>query len=126
MILKTSVLNVIDNSGAKKLYCIKVLNGYRKRYGLPGDLIIGSIKSIRFKKKKVLKVKKGDVVTGLIIRCRSFLSNYSVDKLAFFENACILLTTKKKLIGTRIFGASPKFLRYSKFFRLLSICSGFI
>jgi large subunit ribosomal protein L14 len=126
MIQRNTILNVVDNSGAKELYCIKVLNGYKKRYGSSGDLIIGSIKSIRLKKKKILKIKKGDVVTGLIIRCRFSLVNYSEDRISFFENSCILLTNKKKLLGTRVFGGSPSFLRYSKYFRILSICSGFI
>ena len=60
MIQRNSIINIIDNSGAKKVYCIKVLNGYKKRYGTVGDLLIVSIKSIRFKKKKILKIKKGD------------------------------------------------------------------
>jgi large subunit ribosomal protein L14 len=126
MIQRNSILNVVDNSGAKELYCIKVLNGYKKRYGVSGDLIIGSIKSIRLKKKKLLKIKKGDVVTGLVIRCCFNLFNYSEEKISFFENACIILTNKNKLMGTRVFGSSPRFLRYSKYSRILSICSGFI
>jgi large subunit ribosomal protein L14 len=119
-------MNVIDNSGAKKVYCIKVLNGYQKIYGSIGDLLIVSIKNIRFKKKKVLKIKKGDVCTALLVRTKSFIKKYSLESISFFLNSVILINAKKKLIGTRIFGSLPKTLRYTRFFRLLSLCSGFI
>jgi len=126
MIQRNSILNVIDNSGAKKIYCIKVLNGYKKRYGSVGDILVVSIKSIRLKKKKKLKIKKGDVCTALLLRTKSFLNNIKNEKISFFSNSAILLNNRKKLIGTRIFGALPKNLRYTRFFKLLSLCSGFL
>jgi len=126
MIQRNSIINIIDNSGAKKVYCIKVLNGYKKRYGIIGDLLIVSIKSIRFKKKKILKIKKGDVCTALLLRTKSFMNSYSNERVSFFFNSAVLLNNKKKLLGTRVFGSLPKKLRYTRFFRLLSLCSGFV
>jgi len=71
MIQMGTYLNVIDNSGAKDICCIKVSKGYRRRYAVIGDVITASIKNIRKNKKLTTKVQKGDVVKALVVRTRS-------------------------------------------------------
>ena len=126
MIQNGTYLNVIDNSGAKQVYCIKVLTGYRKRYAFMGDTVIVSVKSLRVKRRLTSKIKKGDVLKALVIRTKMPLVLSSSERLGFFENSVILLSKQNKLLGTRIFGSIPKFFRYTKFLRILSLSSGFI
>lgn len=73
MIQSGSYLNVVDNSGGKTIFCIKVGKGYRRRYARVGDIITASIKELRKKNRATSKVKKGDVVKALIIRTRSII-----------------------------------------------------
>lgn len=126
MILKGTYLNVIDNSGAKTVCCIKVLNGYRKRYGYIGDLIIVSVKKLRKKKKIIPKVKKGDVIKALIVKTKSPRNCPFFEFVNFDENSVILINKQNKLVGTRIFGAVPKILRTTRFLRITSLSSGLI
>jgi large subunit ribosomal protein L14 len=124
MIQKGSFLNVIDNSGAQKVECIQVVCGYRRRYGSLGDILCVSIKSLRSNRSKNSKVKKGDVVKALIVRSRIFRNSYVNNKTKFYENAVVLLNDKKKFTGSRIFGGLPKFLRYTKYLRAITLSSG--
>jgi large subunit ribosomal protein L14 len=126
MIQVGSFLNVIDNSGAKKACCIKIVKGYKKRYAKIGDVITVSIKSIRKKRKRFVKANKGEIYKALVVRTIKSKGNFSGYSLRFFENSVVLLNKKNKLIGTRVFNALPSFLRQTKYIRLLSICSGFI
>lgn len=123
MIQNNSILQVVDNSGAKKVLCIKVFSGYRKRYGESGDLITVSVKTMRKKRKISSKIKKGSIAKALIIRTKKGTKNLN-EKYSFKENACVLLTKQNKLLGTRIFGSIPSDFRYSKFLRLTSLASG--
>jgi large subunit ribosomal protein L14 len=125
MIQTGSYLNIIDNSGAKEAFCIRVPKGYRRRYARIGDVITTSIKSVRSKKLNT-KVKQGDVVKALILTTKSVTKGKFNDSIKFFENNVILMTKQKKLVGTRIFGSIPKKLRYTKFLRIASLCSGLI
>lgn len=126
MIQQGTYLNVIDNSGAKTVYCIKVLSGYRRRYAFIGDVVIVSVKDLRLKKRNTLKIKKGDILKALIIRSKVVFKSYFFESLKFFDNAVILLNLKNKFIGTRIFGSVPKFFRYTKYLRILSLSAGLI
>lgn len=126
MIQSGSYLNVIDNSGAKDVCCIKVSKGYRRRYATIGDVITVSIKNIRKKKKLTSKVQKGDVTKALIVRTRSSTTSKLNEQSKFFENSAVLITKQNKLIGTRIFGAVPKSFKYTKFLRVASLCAGLI
>lgn len=125
MIQTGSYLNIIDNSGAKDAFCIRVPKGYRRRYARIGDVITTSIKSVRSKKLNT-KVKQGDVVKALILTTKAVTKGKFNDSIKFFENSAILMTKQKKLVGTRIFGSIPKKLRYTKFLRITSLCSGLI
>ena len=126
MIQNGTYLNVIDNSGAKDVCCIKVSKGYRRRYASIGDVITVSIKNIRKKKKITSKIKKGDVTKVLVVRTRSLTNSKFSEQLSFAENSVVLITKQNKLIGTRIFGAIPKIFKYTKFLRITSLCSGII
>ena len=127
MIQKGTYLNVQDNSGARLVQCIKISKGYKSRYSYIGDLILVSIKKLRTKRRLLSKVKKGQICKALIIRTKTkfkLLNNGNFQ--SFTENSVVLLNKQNKLIGTRIFGLVPKKLRYTKFFRLISLSSGVI
>lgn len=126
MIQKGTYLNVIDNSGAKQIACLHVIGGYRKRYAGLGDLIIASVKSIRF--KEGMKIKKGSVVKALIVRTKIFnkLKKEINTPVKFFNNAAVLLTNQHKFYGTKIFGAVQKTFRYTRFSKVISLSFGFI
>lgn len=126
MIQVGTILNVIDNSGARKASCIKVIGGYRRRYAKIGDLVIVSIKSLRIKRKLTSKVKKGEIYKALIVRIKPRIKNFSGESICFFENSIVLLNKQNKLIGTRIFGSLPLQLRYTKHLRVVSISAGLI
>lgn len=124
MIQKGSRLNVIDNSGAKEIECIRIISGYKTKYGNRGSLIVASVKKMRKKRKSILRVKKGDVVRALIVRSKSRHKNYFGYLNSFLENSVVLLTSQNKFIGTRIFGSVPHTFRFTRYARLLSISSG--
>ena len=119
-----TVLNVIDNSGAKKAYCIRINNTSEKKYGSIGNSILVVVKSLRKKRKVLSKVKKGEIYSALVVRTKTknFLKLLIVFSL---ENSVILLNKQQKFIGTRIFGSLPKLFRSTKYMKVLSLCSGF-
>lgn len=121
-----SYLNVIDNSGAKDICCIKVAKGYRRRYAAVGDVITASVKNIRKKKRLTAKVQKGDVIKALIVRTRAPIKSKMNEQFTFFENCAVLMTKQNKLVGTRIFGGVPKKFKKSKFLRVASLCAGLV
>ncbi len=124
MIQVGTVLNVSDNSGARKVYCIRVLNGSRKKYARLGNLVLVVVKSLRKKRKSLSKVKKGDIFRALIVRTRmKSISKFS-DSFSFLENSVVLLTGQNKFVGTRILGSLPKNFRVTSYMRLLSLCGG--
>ncbi len=126
MIQKGTILNVVDNSGAKKVSCIHLCQGYQRRYARVGDIIIASVKSVRSKRREKAKINKGDVVRALVVKTKALSSSYSGDKLSFFENSVILLNNQNKILGTRVFSPIMKSFRYTKYLRLLSLGSGII
>jgi len=126
MIQKGTYLNVADNSGAKKVCCIHVSGGYRKRYAKEGDVVIVSVKSLRSKRREVSKIKKGDILKALIVKTKLYRPSYSDEAVSFFENSVVLLNNQNKLLGTRVFGPIRKSFRYTKFLKVLSLASGVI
>lgn len=124
MIQSGTYVNIVDNSGAKKIKCIKVNGGYRKRYATIGDIIIGSVKEIHKKKNTKNKIKSGEIVRILIFRCKTFLNQKNGGKQQYMENSGIVINRQNKLIGTRIFGSGVSVFRKTKFLKILSICSG--
>jgi large subunit ribosomal protein L14 len=126
MIQVGTVLNIVDNSGGRKVRCIKVPLGYSRRYAGIGDVVLVSVKSLRTKRRTVSKVKKGDIFQALIIRTYSKKSSLSGESLQFLENSAILLNRQNKFLGSRIFGSIPGNFRFSKYLRAVSLCAGLV
>ena len=116
MIQMTSVLDVADNSGAKKVYCIKVLGGSRRRYASIGDIIIVSIREAI----PNAKVKKGEVSRAVIVRTRRELARSDGSFIKFDGNSAVLINKENEPIGTRIFGPVTRELR-DRFMKIVSL-----
>jgi large subunit ribosomal protein L14 len=117
MIQMQSTLQVADNSGAKKVMCIKVLGGSHRRYAGIGDIIKVSIKDAIPRGK----VKKGDVYNAVIVRTAHGVRRSDGSKIRFDNNAAVLLNNKLDPIGTRIFGPVTRELRGEKFMKIISL-----
>ena len=117
MIQMTSVLDVADNSGAKKVYCIKVLGGSRRRYASIGDIIIVSIREAI----PGAKVKKGEVSRAVIVRTRRELARPDGSYIKFDGNSAVLINKENEPIGTRIFGPVARELRAKRFMKIISL-----
>ena len=103
MIQQESILNVADNSGAKKVCCIKVLGGTRRRYARIGDVIVVSVKEAMPNSK----VKKGDVARAVIVRTRKEQSRPDGSRIRFDENAAVIINQYGEPVGTRISAQLP-------------------
>ena len=117
MIQMQSILQVADNSGAKRVMCIKVLGGSHHRYAGIGDIIKVSIKDAIPRGK----VKKGDVYSAVIVRTAHGVRRNDGSKIRFDNNAAVLLNNKLDPIGTRIFGPVTRELRGEKFMKIISL-----
>ena len=112
-----SRLDVADNSGAKRLMCIKVLGGSKRRYAGIGDVIKVSVKEAMPNSK----VKKGDVYNALVVRTRKGVRRQDGSVIRFDGNAAVLLNATLQPIGTRIFGPVTRELRGEKFMKIVSL-----
>ena len=117
-------MKVVDNSGGRLAYCIRVVGGYQHRYAGQGDCLIVVVCRLRSRRRQFSKVKKGQIVNALIVRTKITKSYISNDKTAFFENAVVLLNKKNKLFGTRIFGLLPVSLRFTRYMKLVVLAKG--
>ena len=117
MIQTETILNVADNSGAKKVLCIRVLGGTRKRYAGIGDVIVVTVKEAI----PHAKVKKGDVLDAVIVRTKKELKRPEDTAVSFDENAAVLLAGSGEPIGTRIFGPVARELRSLGFMKIISL-----
>lgn len=118
MIQHRSMLKVADNSGAKKLMCIRVLGGYRKRYAQIGDIITCSVKEAMPR----TQVKKGDVIHAVIVRQRKEIRRKDGTYIRFDENAAVIIDKKsKEPKGTRIFGPIAREIRTNGFQKIVSL-----
>jgi len=127
MIQTQTLLNIIDNSGGKTACCLKILKkGITPRYGKIGDLIIVSIKKLRSKNKFTSKVKKGDVLYGLIIKTQTSLKRQQGSSISFNQNSIVLLNKQIKPIATRVFGLIPNELKIHKFSKIITLSAGTI
>jgi len=116
---------VSDNSGARKAMCIGLYNGFQSSFAGVGDIILVTIKRLRAKRRNLSKAKKGGMYKALIIRVKVSYKNYN-SSYFFNENSVVLLNQKNKLLGTRIFGALSKNLRYTKFSKLITLSAGLL
>jgi large subunit ribosomal protein L14 len=117
MIQMTSVLDIADNSGAKKVFCIKVLGGTRRRYATIGDVIIVSIREAI----PGAKVKKGEVARAVIVRTKRELARPDGSFIKFDGNSAVLINKENEPIGTRIFGPVARELRAKRFMKIISL-----
>ncbi len=117
MIQEYTRLTVADNSGAKKVMCIRVLGGTSKRYALLGDEIIVSVKDAM----PGGTVKKGDVVRAVVVRVRKETRRQDGSYIRFDENAAVLINPQKEPTGTRIFGPVARELREKQFMKIVSL-----
>ena len=117
MIQMQSRLTVADNSGAKKLMCIKVLGGTGRRYASIGDIIVVTIKEAIPNSK----VKKGDVARAVIVRTKKEIRRRDGTYIKFDDNSAVLVTPQNDPIGTRIFGPVARELRAKKFMKIVSL-----
>ena len=117
MIQMRTILNVADNSGAKRLMCIKVLGGSKRRYAAVGDVIKVSVKDAIPRGK----VKKGEVYDAVVVRTAHGVRRADGSLICFDGNAAVLLTTKLEPIGTRIFGPVTRELRNVQFMKIISL-----
>ena len=117
MIQTQSYLEVADNSGARRVMCIKVLGGSKRRYARGGDLIKVTVKEAIPRGK----VKKGQVITAVVVRTKKGVRRSDGSLIKFDENAAVLLNAQDAPIGTRIFGPVTRELRGEKFMKIISL-----
>ena len=117
MVQTTSTLDVADNSGAKKVYCIKVLGGSKRKYASIGDIIVVSIKEAI----PNAKVKKGEVAKAVIVRTKKEVSRQDGSYIRFDTNSAVLVDKDNEPVGTRIFGPVARELRAKRFMKIISL-----
>ncbi|MEC7984484.1 MAG: 50S ribosomal protein L14 [Myxococcota bacterium] len=117
MIQTESVLDVADNTGAKKLLCIKVLGGSKRRYASVGDIIVASVKEA----SPHGRIKKGEVTRAVIVRTSKELRRRDGSYIRFDTNSAVLVNNDGEPIGTRIFGPVARELRAKNFLKIASL-----
>lgn len=117
MIQVQTVLDVADNSGARKVQCIKVLGGSRRKYATVGDIIVVAVKEAI----PNAKVKKGDVAKAVVVRTAKELSRADGSYIRFDNNSAVLIDNQKEPVGTRIFGPVARELRAKRFMKIVSL-----
>ncbi|HNP15915.1 MAG TPA: 50S ribosomal protein L14 [Terrimesophilobacter sp.] len=117
MIQSESTLQVADNSGARKLMCIKVLGGSKRKYASIGDIIVVSVKEAI----PNARVKKGEVRRAVVVRTAKGIGRPDGSFIKFDDNAAVLIDAQKEPVGTRIFGPVARELRARKFMKIISL-----
>ena len=113
----SSVLNIADNSGAKKIYCIKVLGGSRRRYASIGDIIVASVREAI----PASSLKKGDIVRAVVVRTAKEITRQDGSYIRFDGNSAVLVDKDNEPVGTRIFGPVARELSAKRFMRIVSL-----
>jgi large subunit ribosomal protein L14 len=117
MIQQESLLEVADNSGARKVSCIRVLGGTSRRYASVGDIIVVSVKDAI----PNARVKKGEVRKAVIVRTRKGIGRPDGSYIRFDDNAAVLIDNAREPVGTRIFGPVARELRAKRFMKIISL-----
>ena len=117
MIQTETNLSIADNSGAKRVQCIKVLGGSKRRYAAVGDVIVVSVKEAAPRGK----VKKGDVHRAVVVRTSKEIRRVDGSAITFDNNAAVLINKQEEPIGTRIFGPVTRELRGKNFMKIISL-----
>jgi len=119
MIQEYTILDVADNTGAKKIRCFKVLGGTRRRYASIGDVIIASVREAT--PDAHVGAKKGSKVRAVIVRTRRTVGREDGSFIRFDDNAAVLITPQNEPVGTRIFGPVGRELRRKNFMKIVSL-----
>ena len=117
MIQTESTLEVADNSGARKVACIRVLGGTRRRYASVGDIIVVTVKDAI----PNARVKKGEVRRAVVVRTKKGIARPDGSYIRFDDNAAVLIDPQREPVGTRIFGPVARELRAHRFMRIISL-----
>ncbi len=117
MIQQESILQVADNSGARKVACIRVLGGTRRRYASIGDVIVVSVRDAIPNSR----VKKGEVRQAVVVRTRRQVGRSDGSYIRFDDNAAVLIDNQREPVGTRIFGPVARELRAKRFMKIVSL-----
>ena len=117
MIQTETVMNVADNSGAKKVLCIKVLGGSKRRYARVGDVVVVTVKEAI----PNAKVSKGEVLKAVVVRTAKELRRMDDTSVKFDDNSAVLLAANGEPIGTRIFGPVARELRVKGYMKIISL-----
>ncbi len=117
MIQTSTVLDVADNSGARKVQCIKVLGGSKRKYASVGDIIVVAVKEAI----PNAKVKKGNVMKAVVVRTAKELGRPDGTYIRFDNNSAVLIDNQREPVGTRIFGPVARELRAKKFMKIISL-----
>src|SRR5258705_10216348 len=117
MVQVQTVLDVADNSGARRVMCIKVLGGSKRRYASVGDVIVVAVKEAIPRGK----VKKGDVMKAVVVRVRKDIRRADGSVIRFDRNAAVLINNQSEPVGTRIFGPVPRELRAKNHMKIISL-----
>ena len=117
MIQAETKLTAADNSGAKILYCIKILGGSKRRYASVGDIIVVSVKEAI----PNAKVKKGEILKAVVVRTKKEIRRPDGSYIRFDENSAVLINASREPIGTRIFGPVARELRAKRFVKIISL-----
>jgi large subunit ribosomal protein L14 len=117
MIQMQTNLDVADNSGARRVMCIKVLGGSKRKYATIGDVIVVSVKEAIPRGR----VKKGEVMKAIVVRIRKDIKRADGSVIRFDNNAAVLITAQSEPVGTRIFGPVPRELRAKNHMKILSL-----
>ena len=117
MIQTESTLEVADNSGARKVQCIRVLGGTRRKYASVGDIVVVTVKDAI----PNARVKKGEVRRAVVVRTKKGISRADGSYIRFDDNAAVLLDAAKEPVGTRIFGPVARELRGRRFMKIISL-----
>jgi large subunit ribosomal protein L14 len=117
MIQMQTNLDVADNSGARRVQCIKVLGGSKRKYASVGDVIVVSVKEAIPRGR----VKKGDVIKAVVVRTAADIRRADGSVIRFDKNAAVIVDNKKDPVGTRIFGPVPRELRAKAHMKIISL-----
>jgi len=117
MIQEESILDVADNSGAKKLKCFRILGGSNRRYAHVGDIIVAAVQE----SIPNSPVKKGSVVKAVVVRTKRTIRRNDGSTIEFDSNAAVILNEKSEPVGTRVFGPVARELREKNFMKILSL-----
>ncbi len=117
MVQVSTVLDVADNSGARRVQCIRVLGGTRRRYASIGDIIVVSVKEAIPNSK----VKKGTVMKAVVVRTAKEIGRPEGSYIRFDSNSAVLIDNQQEPVGTRIFGPVARELRAKKFMKIISL-----